>query len=400
MLPNIRGALLDDYLAALSSSHAYSVAAEIYNLDDDFLQRYSESELPILEGQVDVDATADIERTLSVTFANVPETSTDATSPGAALSAKRQLKVIVTVYVPREDGTITPVDVPVFYGPISRVQRDTETVSVEASGKESFFLPPNRLRRSTVPGENEDEQKIESYYVGALIKTMAKRHGERMLRVPRTDAKIAEDSKLFDKASQESGAWPLMQKIANNRQLYYSADGYLTMRKRRSKRPCYVFKDGANGNVLTDPVIEWDQSTFRNTVDLRAFQRKSGNEKENPALRVSVSLEGWHPLSPNSLSRNGLGRELVEVVDSEQVYNDEKNAKKDAQDILDRLAHESAIVQFDALPVYHLESSDLVAVDLAGNRRHLFIASKFSIPLTPNSMSMGYNRRIKYKRTK
>ena len=402
MLPNIRGDLLDDYLAALRGSHEYRVSVEVYDLDDNFIQRYDADELPLVDGQVDVDEESAIERALSASFVNVSEVSTDPTSPGAALSSKRQIKVIVTVFVPRQDGSVTEVEVPVFYGPISRVQRDSEEIQIEAQSKEAFFLPPNRLLRSSIPSESdreaEQELRVESYYVGHIIKTMAKRHGERMMRVPRTDHKIPEDSKLFDRASQDEGAWPLMQSIAGSRQLYYSADGYLTLRTKRTQRPAYVFSDGEDGNVMSDPVIEWDMSTFRNTVELHAFQRKNANEKENPALRVQVSLEPWHPLSPRSLSRNNHARELVEIVDSDNVYNDESVAKRDANDKLDRLAHESKIVEFDCLPVYHLEVGDLVAVDLKGQPRHRFIARKFSLPLTPNTMSMGYNRKINYRR--
>lgn len=412
MLPDIHGDNLKDYLEALRSSHEVSVSAEVYTSDDVLLERYDADNLPIIEGQVDVDDEAEIKRQLMLSLANVSETSTDPGSPGSALQAKRQLRVLYSVLVPHEDGTSDWVDVDVFYGPITRVKRGETTVEVEAQSKETFLLPPNRLLRSLIPNEDdtrtvetedgervvtvEEDSKITSYHAGALIKTLAKRHGETRLRVPRGDRKLPEDAKLFDRASQETGVWPLMVAIAGPKQLLYTADGWLTLRTRRQNNPAWVFKDGNDGTVISAPVVEWDMTTFRNVVELRAFQKKQGNEKENPTLRVVVSLENSHPLSPRSLARKGHPRELVEVIASDDVYADGAQARNDARAHLERIAHEALNVSFDCFPIPHLEPGDLVALDLDGQRRTTFAARKFTLPLTPGTMSMGYNRKVRY----
>lgn len=410
MLPNVHGTDLDDYLDTLRSSHLIRVRLDVLDSDDELIARYDENDLPILEGQVDVDMDAAVSRQLRLVLANTSESSTDATDPRSALNASRQVRVMYGVYVRFQDGTSDWVEFPVFTGPVTRVQRDSETVNVEAQSKEAYMLPPNRLQRSVVPDDettrtvsNQDgervvtieaDSKITTYYAGDLIKRIAKRHGERKFAVPRTDRKLPEDAKLFDKATQETGVWPLLQGIAGAQQLFYDASGRLTMRTQRHRSPAYVFNDGTNGEVLNVPTIEWDMTVFRNALELRAFQKKQANEKENPTLRVAVHLEPSHPLSARSLSRNGQPRELLQVVATEDVYANAANARSDAHKLLSRLANNAQTVQFDCLPIPHLEPGDLAALDIEGQKRVTFTVRKFSLPLTPGSMSLGYTRRV------
>lgn len=410
-LPDLRGNDLDDYMATLKGSHRFRIRLEVFNSDDELLERYDEDDLPIIEGQVDVDDSADISRQLRLTLANTRESSTSPTNPGSAVTPERQVRINYDVLVTFRDGSEDWVEVPVFHGPVTRVLRDAFTVQIEAQSKEAYLLPPSRLLRSVIPqdeatrtvntvdGERvvtvEEDHKVESYYAGHLIKRIAKRHGERKMRIPRTDRKLPETSKIFDKASQERGVWPLLQMIAGAQQLLYTGDGHLTLRTRRQRNPRYVFNDGANGEVLTTPAVEWDMSSFRNTLELRAFQKKQGNEKDNPTLRVKVNLERSHPLSARSLERNGTPRELVEVVETDDVYPNAGTARRDAKRLLGRLAHNGQAVSFDALPVPHLEPGDLCALDVAGKPRVHFVLHKFSLPLTPAGMSVGYNRRVR-----
>lgn len=395
----LTGTRLDDYLDMMRQSHEIRIQLEVLNADDELVVRYDEHDLPIIDGQVDVDLDSAIHRQLRITLANTDEATTDPSDPRSALSAKRQLRVLYGVLVNFSDGTSDWVYTPVFYGPITRVERDAETVQLEAQSKEAFMLPPSKLQRSAVPNEDgEQDNKISTYYAGDLIKKIARRHGERMFRVPRTNRKLPEDAKLFDKATQETGAWPLLQRIAGAQQLFYTADGWLTLRTHRTNSAVYVFNDGNNGEVLSVPKVEWDMTVFRNTLELRAFQKKQGNEKENPTLRVIAKLEGQHPLSARSLARHGEPRQLIEVVSTDDVYANATIALKDAETLLDRKAALALNVQFDCLPVPFLEPGDLVALDLEGEPRRKFAVKKFSLPLTPASMSLGYNRRVGRRR--
>lgn len=412
-MPNVRGQDLRDYLEALKNSHEFRVHAEVYDADEQLLERYDADQFPIIDGQVDCDLESDISRQLQLTLARTNEVSTDPTSPGSALSADRILKVIYSVRVPHEDEDDTWVDVDVFTGPISHIARDEMTVSVEAQSKEAYLLPPNRLKRSLIPDDDPtrkvtteagertvtivEDHKIKSYYAGDLIRALARRHGERRLRVPRTDRKLPEDRKLFDTARQQDGAWKVMQIIAQPQRLYFDGDGWLVLQKRRQRHASYVFSDGDEGEVLNVPAVDWDMSTFRNTVELRAFQKKQGNEKENPTLRVTVSLERSHPLSPHSLRRNGQNRELVETIETDHVYADTKQARHDADQMLTRIAHQSQTVTFTSIPIPHLEPGDLVALDVKGQRRVNFELKKFTLPLTPAAMSIGYTRKVRRK---
>jgi hypothetical protein len=397
MLPRLSGRRLDDYFDALRNSHEIRVRCEVWDYDDNLVKRFDSTELPIVGGQVDVDLDQAIQRQLNIEFARTPETGTEPTDPKSALSADKMLRVEYGVFTDWTDGSESSwVYVPVFHGPITRVKRNDATVSVEAQSKEAFLLPPSRLNRSSIPNEEgEDDHKITSYYAGDLIKSIARRHGERWLRVPRTDRKLPEDHKMFDKATQETGAWPLMQSLAGAQQLFYDASGHLVMRSQRRRSPVYVFNDGENGEVLSVPTIEFDRTLFRNSIELKAFQKKRGKEKENPRLRVVAHLERGHPLSAQSLSRNGEPQELLLVVETENVYANARDATKDAKTMLDRAAYNAIDVQFDALPMPFLEPGDLLALDVKGLPRREFVARKFSLPLTPASMPLGYNRRTR-----
>jgi hypothetical protein len=472
-----------DYLDTLRSSHRMRCSLEVWNADDKLVERLDPNNFSILEGQVDVDASSEVQRQLSVTLANTSETIFDPTNPSGALSAQRQLRAIYEVFV-LYDGGGEWVEVPVFHGPISRVQRAEGTVQIEAQSKESLLLPPTRLNRNSVPNESKtertqqndrDRQKAiqesldeyrgdladlqeekrqwftdlaawlaahpaqtkkdypegsefpekkqeeidrlqkkianlreqkktvnkvdyESYYAGAIIKAIARRQGESRLRVPRTNRKLREDMKLFDLATPDKGPWHLMQKLAGDKQLFYTAAGWLVMRKRRHNNPSYRFSDGPKGNVLTKPRIEWDLTTYRNTLELRAFEKKTKKQKENPALRVRVQLPRHHPLSSHTLGRHGVPRELLEVVETEHVYAKRSRAKADATKLLRRRDAESLAVEFDTLPVPHLEPGDLVEVDIEGEGRRVFTMKTWSIPLVPASMSVGYNRKITPRR--
>jgi hypothetical protein len=393
MLPDLTGTDLDDYIETLHASHEMRVRLEVWDANDVLVQRLGDDELALVEGQVDVDDQNPIKRQLSMTLANTVDTLMDPTNPGAAVHPQNQVRVIYSVYVHFRDGTTDWVEVPVFHGPVTRVERGESTVSVEAQSKETLLLPPNRLNRSVLP---EDAGRVQTFYAGDLIKAIAKRHGETLLRVPRTNRKLPEDAKLFDQASQSDGAWSLMQKLTPaGMQLFYAADGWLTMRPRRARQPVYVFNDGPGGEVLSKPLVEYDMTVFRNTLELHAFEKKTPKQDANPALRVTVRLPQQHPLSPASLARNGHPRELLKVVKSKHVYADATRAKQDATTMLLREASSALDVKFDTLPVPFLEPGDLVAVDVKGLGRYAFQLRAFSLPLTPASMSLGYTRRIR-----
>ena len=139
-------------------------------------------------------------------------------------------------------------------------------------------------------------------------------------------------------------------------------------------------------------------TTYRNTLVLKAFEKKSKKQDENPAIRAKATLPRGHPLSAHSLSRNNVPRELLEVVESDHVYASKAGAKKEARRLLARRDAVSLNVEFDCLPVPHLEPGDLVEVSVEGEGRRVFTMKAWSIPLLPGSMAWDTIRNVTPRR--
>lgn len=352
------------YEDALVSSHRISLDVDVYDGNEDYLERL---DAVVISGQVDADITGAITKTLALEVADPGTKFTF--DPLGTLGADRFVQVWYKVWV---DSLALFVRVPVFYGPVSHYSRNGSRVSIEAQGKEALLLPPVAPYTPGIPASRD---------LSAWLKSAAQAHGEE-----RFGYGFATDSKRLPKdftiqAVNELGLWPLMLKAAAacDRQLYYDGRGFLCVRPWPRNPARWVFED-----VLDTPAVSFDLRDVRNTVKVYGADNKG-----HSVLRGKWELQNSHPLSARSLARNGKDRILLETVKTDNAKLTPADAKTMAKRIGLQKSQGVLDVSFSALPVPHLELGDVVRVS-APTVDTTFVLKKFSLPLTGDgAMSVG-----------
>lgn len=334
-------------------------------------------ELPnhVLGGGVDVKAGQRPDRVLQLEmvddggrFRFAPEAVAD-----AHIYVDNMLQVERGVYVP----DLGWVDVPVFCGPIANVKREGRTISVTATGKEARGLKPAVAWQPAGPFGRDRK-------VTDVIRSIMRAQGERRFDLPNHRATIRKQVSL----GRQSEPWAVAQRLAKqiDRQLFYDGRGVLRMRY-LPQRPVWSFVCGTqDSNVLTIPSRDFDTSALRNVIEVL------GREPEGSGTRpraVAIARKG-HPLSPWSLARNGEPLFLVETI--EVNANREAQLERIAQRELQERLQATTTVQFEAVPVLTLEPDDLVELTV-DDERYSFRAREYTIPLTAEGMTFGFNRR-------
>jgi hypothetical protein len=380
------------YLARLFSNHDFAIALDLVKLDHtpirSLLDQTTNQPLT-LDGQINLQRDSAVRRTATFTFDD-PEHSLhlDADSPWeGAIFADRMIRVRHTVTVPGI-GKVTAVP---FIGPITKVSRDGDAVSVECQDKACLALtggPPVKVTKG-------------SDAVAAIRKLMAQGAGETKFRLPsglKRNLHKAYATGWHDDASP----WLVCSRIANqlNRQLLYSCDGYLTL------RPLPTLSSvTATGLVITSPpTVDWDSSEVRNIVrvtgTLAPKKKKTTRADAKPQLErpptklsaVAVAAAS-HPLSPNKLGRNGVPRYLPVLIEG-AVYKSLSQARQLASTTLTRSLPLTTGVAFDMIPVFHLDVGDVITAQTSSGRVVVRL-EEGSIPLTVSGdMSVGYQRRV------
>lgn len=395
--------------ATLVRSHRIRTTAHIHNSNEKIIHTFQGS---VLSGAVQVDATqtpsklgfargsgtggSGAVRTLDLEVLlprKDPAWLPDTPSTSAAF-ANNFISVEYGVYV--EDLTNGPdwVDVPVFWGPITGLQKDGDQVSIHGEGKEVLAMDPVLLWHPLTVRKGERRT--------AAIRRVLEAMGERRFDIPNFSSKMTNKWSL----GRHSQAWPMASSIARygNWQLYYDGRGRARVRPYPRNR-VWLFKPGDGGSLLSKPKIGYDVGSVRNVVEGLGTHPKSQKKKFRSESRPPT----WHPLSPWSLGRNGVRRNMVHVEDGLEV-----NSQRELDGITDRMLNDMLGVgqtfEFDSLVIPHLEEGDRVAV-LAGQTyatgparilegQHFeFNLMKFTIPLVSGeSMSVGHNRRVSFRR--
>ena len=369
-----------EFIKALASPHSIRVDVAVLNLDEDELARITPV---VLDGQVDVDADAQVTRSCSITFLDPNHAlHMDSESPDdGALYADRMLRITYSVLV---SAISDRVDVDVFTGPIVAFDRTGDEVRVEALGKESlalgFMWRPLTIKKGA--------RKVD-----AIRSILEDRYGETMFDLPSLPARIPKVVAL----GRSAAGWLRATRIAHsmNRQLFYDGSGVCRMRQ-RPRRPIFTFLAGrATGSNVTGKVtISHDFTDIANAVHMRGGKPK-GQKK---AVEAWVVAQRSHPLSPTRLGRRNAAGKLSPRYLVREESNDNIRSKAEAtqraQAILDDALLEVVGVSFTCLPIPHLDPLDVVRVvtdDFAANVR----VRKFSLPLGPSGeMTFGYNSRV------
>lgn len=365
------------YLNALNTHHTIHTTVQLLDLNH---SRVADLSPRFLDGQVDVDADAEVSRSAKISLLDPNRSlAVDSRDPGeGALHMDRMIRLVYSVRVP----AVGWVDCPVFCGPVTKVGRTNDRLEVEAQGKESLasqaIWRPITLRK----GMNK---------VDAIRMLMRERAGETRFTFPELpDSRLPKDLSL----GRGSVAWIEARRLAHtmNRQLFYDGRGYLRLRQEPTTYG-YTFADGPGGNIESPVKVSYDSTVIRNAVHVTA-----GNPpgKTKP-ISVFLAADPEHPLSPVRLGRKledgtVIPRFLVETI-NEPSLRDTAEARLLAETRLRSLLLQHVDVNLDTFPIPHLEPGDQLRVETREFSTE-FRLRQFSLPLGPDaSMAIGYMKR-------
>lgn len=394
--------------STLAQSHRIRTTARIHDRDEKPIHTFSGA---ILSGAVQVDMSATTSqlgfaegtrrgsgaiRTLDLTVL-LPRKD-QSWLPGEpsteAAFADNFISVLYGVWVEDLSSGAGWVDVPVFWGPITGIHRDGDQVTIQGSGKEVLAQDPVLLWHPITVRKGTRRT--------AAIRAMLEAMGERRFDLPHFPSKMINTWSM----DRHAEAWMVAGDIARygNWQLFYDGRGRARVREYPQNR-IWTWRSGGNGTLVSKPKISYDISATRNVVEVIGSP-PSGPSKQ---IRTESRPSSSHPLSPWNLRRNGVRRNVVHVEDGAQV-----NTRKEAQDLGDRMLSQlitsTVTVEFDTLPIPHLEEGDRVAVVVgdtyaSGPQRTVegqtieFSLLKFTLPLVAGEpMSIGLNRRVSWRR--
>ena len=355
------------------ADHWIKITVHLMTLDDDIRADVSDR---FTDGQVDVDMTASPSRSLSLTLYDPGRTlGLDPNDPNeGTVSGNDQIRVVYSVRVPSFDAPW--VDIPVFRGPVTGLSRDGSFLAVEAQGKEVFGMNEAWQPRNWNKGADK----------ATVIEQVLADGGEpgRYLDIPSLPGRIPHDMTL----GRMSHRWPFAKHLADSmdRHLFYDGRGVCRLR-RWPAQPCFTFKTGDGGSVLSLPSFTYDLENVINTVWVLGKKEKKGRPE---AVR---KLPRTHPLSPWKLGRHGTPRHYVERIERDGVRSKAEAERVARRRIADHKL-QTLEVAFDAIPLPHLEPGDWARLhtDDVGMG---FRVRAFSIPLTAGQpMTVGYRRRV------
>jgi hypothetical protein len=366
---------------ALRASHTRKVEVDVLDLNGKVLSSISSV---ILDGQVNVDADAEVSRSLTLSFldpAHALNFDTDSPDDGAVY-ADRMLRVRYGVHVEKLGRYVW---VPVFEGPVTGLSRDGAVVQVEAQGKEALVKgavwKPLTLKKGMS-------------VVGALRTLMEQRGGETKFNTPSALNAAGKHITLPKTISlvRLSNIWTNAKRLARsiNRQLFYNGAGVLVLREWPSA-VAFTFTQGDGGAIISEPSIKYELGEIVNVVEVNG-QPPAGKKGAIHAVAIAPRS---HPLNPVRLGRTNAPRYLVEVVDDSDIRSDAGALRVAKRTLEDRLL-EAVEVSFDSLPIPHLDPGDKVRLR-TDSFSVTFRLRKFSIPLAPSgapAMSVGYLKRL------
>lgn len=334
------------------------------------------------DGQIDVDNTADVTRSLSLTLTDASGTLPfDTNSPAdTALYFDREIWVDLKVVIAQ---TTTVVTIPLFRGPVTKLDRTGASVSVEAQGREVYYMGSVWTPVSYPAGRKKTD------VIRGLLAS-----GNRMykplsswLSIPSATATIGKPVQL----AQTDAIWTTVRTLAAgmSQQLFWDAAGICRLRP-SSTTIAWTFQ-GVSGPANGDMQIGYSDNVV-NAVYVIGGTPKGA---KNPVTATAVAAS-THPLSPQRVGRY--------ILPGGGAYEDDtilttKDAKAKAQQLLTQDMLQTVTVSFDAVPMWLLDPLDTCRV-ITNLGTVTFSLQKFSIPLNAGEpMSIGYNRDLSVAKT-
>lgn len=361
----------------LRSTHEFRVRIGVLNLSGAEISDVTDR---LLDGQVNFDSTGEATRQLSLTLDDPGrKLSLDSSSPDdGALYADRMIRVEYDVYTPSLGRWV---EVPLFTGPITAMNRNGSQVELTCLGKEHLAGGQAWRPLNIGPGTN---------VVTAIKTILRERAGETLFAFPTSRARVPKPGvSLGAMSSPWAAAVGLAKSIGC--QLYYDGAGVCRLRG-NPRTSVFTF----NGDsVLTDPAVTYDLSSIINTVLVKG--KKAAKAKQ--AVTATAIADRSHPMSPYAIGRNGEPRHYVELVENDKIRSNAQARAIANSTLRDRLL-EGVTCDFDALPQPHLEPLDIVRLNVPG-AAVTFVLHRASIPLVHSGvMSVGTNRRVTPNRSR
>ena len=370
----LSSAEMDAYLATLADDHFRRTRIELLTTEHDEVMDLSAS---FKEGQVEIDATAEVTRSASVTLLDPDhKIGLDSRTPGDSQTFfNRMLRAWVDVWV---DALDRYVSVCVITGPITGVTRDRETITVEVQGKETLAKGPLMLDESRV--FRRGSRRV------LVIRELLRMSGERHYLMPTSwPAPLAKD--LTIKPTWQSWAHAVTVAESMGAQLFYDGRGWARLRM----APLRSQHSFSHRIIEGEPQIAHSTSELKNAITVTGGVPPKGKRKAT-AFR---SIPPWHRFSPERLGRNGGDRYLP----AESVEDDTLKSQSAVDAVADRRVKEMMMIEgdvtFNCLPVYHLDPLDPVSVWQPGWSMRVQL-SKATIPLAGGLMSVGYLRDLRH----
>jgi hypothetical protein len=374
----LSAATLRSFQLALTGHHEIRVRVNIQDLAGNSLGNVSDR---LVDGQVNVDADAEVTRSASFTLLDpdraLPFDSTAPTS--AALYLDRMMHASYDVLV---GGSF--VQIPVFTGPVTKLSRSDTQVVVEAQGKEALAMGAIWTPLTLPKGMPK---------LTALSKLLRDHAGETLFSIPGSTAKLSGPLSI----PRSGRPWDFAQRIARsmNRQLYYSGDGVCRMRTVPGTS-MYTFTDQ---HLTSRAQISYTTDNLANIVHVTGKQPagpttvKGATEAVMAAPTALAVAPASHPLSPLKLGRNGVARYLLLPIQDDSI-----GTISEAQALADlRLAQsllQSVDASFTTIPVPHLDPLDMCTLASA-SASTTFALRQFSLPLVAGpDMTVGWLKNL------
>ena len=368
-----------EYEATLIRSHQMRVTVQVLDNSHGVISTVNHT---LMDGQVDVTTPSrsgdDVEvgRTLMLTLLDPGQSlALDSSSPAdGALYLDRMIRVIYSVRC-----SFGWVDVPVFTGPVVKVDRDGWMVNVEAHGKERFAL--------------DDAWTLDGPYTGyktSVIRALLSDAGEILARmnIPSSSSKVKDPISVGRQDKRWVAAWKVSASL--DRVLFYDGRGIVQC---RSLSNAVMATFGAK-HILADPQISYSSTDTHNAV--RVTGGKASKSK-TPVFSVATA-PSWHPLSASKLAVNGKPRYLP-LFEENDNYKTTTACRARANRLLDLSLDQATDTTVEVVPRPDLEPWDLVAIE-----RPLFRVTTrpkaFTLPLvqragTGTPMTIGFTKDVR-----
>lgn len=358
----------------LLRAHSITTRVQLCNLDGDHRKDLSPM---LLEGQVTVDATAEVTRALDISFIDPLgkiDIEPDSPSPSSIFIADL-IKVWIVLRDPLTDKVY---QVPVFTGPIDAVTRTDMFLDVKCVGKEALAL--DNVWTGKVFKKGQKKTDVIRY----ILRNMC---GETSLDIPDLPAKLSHDLKV----SREDVPWKVASQLAGsmNRILFYDGRGIARL-KARAKTPVLILTEA----WLADfPQVSFDlKEGVYNAVRIIGGKPKKAKTK----ITWTEVAPKTHSLSPWRLGRGGVPRFITFDVEDDSIRT-LAEAKSLAKELLERGLRSGVSFTADGVMDPRLEEEDLVRVNV-GDVNVVSPIQTFVVPLTAgDDGAYGYARRVSPK---